>query len=86
MVAAGSIFRIISEYLYIFCYKPLIALSLLELSVYCVLLASLLYLCGGALLYMRGLGFFNMVEVIRVGYKVSDTDIKIVVVPRPSTK
>ena len=70
MVAVGSPFAIISEYLHLFCYKPQITLSLLELVVYCVWLACLLCLYGGALLYMRGLGFFNMVEVIRVGYKV----------------
>ena len=86
MVAAGSPFAIISVYLYLFCYKPHIALSLFELAVYCVWLASLLCLYGGALLYTRGPGFFSMVQVIRVGYTVSDTDMEVVVVPRLSTQ
>ena len=86
MVAAGSPFAIISVYLYLFCYKPHVALSLLELAVYCVWLASLLCLYGGALLYKRVLGFFSIVQVIRVGYTVSDTEMETVVVPRPSTQ
>ena len=82
MMAAGSPFAIISVYSYLFCHKPRITLSLLELAVHCVWLASLLCLYGGALLYMRGLGFFNMVQVIRVGY----TEMETMVVPWPSTQ
>ena len=53
---------------------------------YCVWLATLLCFYVGALLYTGGLGFFSMVQVIRVVYTVSDTDMEIVVVPSPSTQ